>query len=52
MIDWMVGILVAVLIGAALLYIRRQKKKGAACIGCPDAGTCQKHAHKKCHTKE
>nr|WP_294681957.1 FeoB-associated Cys-rich membrane protein [uncultured Anaerotignum sp.] len=52
MTDLIVGIVVAVIIGAALLYIRREKKKGAACIGCPNACTCQKHADQKCHTEE
>ena len=42
MTDIMVGLLVAVIVGAALLYIRKEKKKGAACIGCPNAGSCGK----------
>ena len=28
------------IIGAAVLYIRKEKKKGVRCIGCPDAGCC------------
>ena len=27
-------------VGGAILYIRREKKKGVKCIGCPQAGTC------------
>ena len=34
------GVLVLIL-GAAIGYIVRQKKKGAKCIGCPHAQTCQ-----------
>ena len=36
------GILLLV-IGLVIFYIVREKKKGAVCIGCPHAGTCQKH---------
>lgn len=28
------------IVGAALTYIRREKKRGVQCIGCPDAGHC------------
>lgn len=34
-----------ILIGAvtaAIYYIRREKKKGVKCIGCPMAGNCSK----------
>lgn len=34
-----IGILL-VLVGTALFYIRREKKRGAKCIGCPSAGCC------------
>lgn len=33
------GILL-VIMGAAILYIRKEKKKGTRCIGCPSAGHC------------
>ena len=56
MIDIIVGGIVAILVGAALFYIRKEKKRGAVCIGCPNAGTCQKHSHAEqgctCHTEE
>lgn len=32
-------------IGAAALYIIKEKKKGNHCIGCPDASSCP---HKGC----
>ena len=41
MIDIIVGLVLAVLIGAAAAYIIREKKRGVACIGCPAAGTCE-----------
>jgi len=43
MIDFLIILLVAVIIGAIVFYIRREKKKGARCIGCPHAGTCSGH---------
>ena len=43
MTDIIVGLIVVLLVGAALLYIRKEKKRGAVCIGCPQAGTCGKH---------
>ena len=42
MTDIFVGLLVLAMVGAALLYIRKQKKSGAVCIGCPHAGSCGK----------
>ena len=36
-------IIIAVLIivlGIALFYIVKEKKKGTVCVGCPHAGTC------------
>lgn len=40
MTDIIVLLLVAVLIGGAVAYIVREKKKGAGCIGCPMSGQC------------
>lgn len=55
MTDLIVGLIVVIIIGAALLYIRKEKKRGAVCIGCPHAGTCQKYHSTEhsygCHTK-
>ena len=56
MIDIIVGLLVAIIVGAALLYIRKEKKKGA-CVGCPYSVSCHKHHHDTengcgCHTKK
>ena len=41
-------ILIAVLViiaGSASVYIIKQKKRGARCIGCPSAKTCGSQAH-------
>ena len=41
-----VGIILVVIIGAAITYIIKEKKKGTKCIGCPHAGECQKRKGK------
>ena len=41
-----IGILLVIL-GAAVLYIWKEKKKGRGCIGCPDAGHCLANGCKK-----
>ncbi len=55
MTDLIVGLIVVIIVGAALLYIRKEKKCGAVCIGCPHAGTCSKHHDEGhgcgCHTE-
>lgn len=51
MTDMIVGLIVVLIVGAALFYIRREKKKGVVCIGCPHAGTCGKK-HCGCHTEQ
>lgn len=45
MIDIIVGLVLAVLIGGAIAYIVKEKKKGTVCIGCPAAGTCGAKNH-------
>ena len=40
MADFIVGAILVVLVGAAIRYIIKEKKKGTVCIGCPSAGTC------------
>jgi len=34
---------VAGIVALAVWYIRREKKKGVRCIGCPDSKTCSGH---------
>ena len=40
MIDFIVGAVLVLLVGAAIAYIVKEKKRGVVCIGCPSAGTC------------
>ena len=41
-----IGILL-VIVGASVLYIWKEKKKGARCIGCPAAGGCRTNGCQK-----
>ena len=40
LIDIVVTLVLALILGGALWYIRKEKKRGVKCIGCPAAGTC------------
>lgn len=40
--DISIIIVLAVILGWALMTIKKEKKNGVACIGCPDAGNCAK----------
>ena len=31
---------IALAVGAAIGYIRKEKKRGARCVGCPYGGNC------------
>lgn len=46
MVNVILVIILAGIIGGAALYIYRAKKRGQACIGCPHAKTC---ASRKCN---
>ena len=35
-----VALILALILGAAICRIRREKKRGAGCVGCPCSGTC------------
>lgn len=40
MADIITGGIVVLLLGAAIAYIVKQKKRGVRCIGCSMGGTC------------
>lgn len=44
-------LLIVGIVGGAIYYIVRAKKKGVKCIGCPDRGTCERvgTCECKCH---
>jgi hypothetical protein len=39
-IDYVIIAVVIAILGFAVWYIHRAKKKGAKCIGCPEGGHC------------
>lgn len=51
MADIIVGVILVAVIGAAVVYIRKAKKKGVKCIGCPSGcncgGSCSCHTDKQ-----
>ena len=40
MVNFIIIAIVAVIIGFVVGYIRKKKRQGIKCIGCPDALTC------------
>lgn len=50
-VDLIVMLIIALLVVAALVYIRREKKKGVTCIGCPHAAECAKRKQGGCGTE-
>ena len=46
MTDFIIIAVLVLIIGAAVVYIIKEKKKGVKCIGCPAGGSCL-GAHKK-----
>ena len=35
-----VAIIILAVVGTAIFYIVKEKRKGTVCIGCPHAGSC------------
>ena len=40
MINVILVLIIVAVVGAAILYIRKEKKRGVRCVGCPDGGMC------------
>ncbi len=38
--NFIIGAVLAVIIGAAVIYVVKAKKRGVKCIGCPDGAKC------------
>ncbi len=47
--DIIAIIIILVILGLALTYIIRQKKKGVKCIGCPSGKTCASKKSVNCN---
>ena len=50
MADVIVALIVIGAVGAAVMYIRREKKCGVKCIGCPYASECAQREEGGCGT--
>ena len=40
MTNFVLAVVLLSIVGVAITYIVKEKKKGTVCIGCPHAGTC------------
>ena len=40
MIDLILIVILACIVGGIIFYLYREKKRGATCIGCPHAKQC------------
>ena len=43
-----VAAVLLVIVGSAVIYIKKEKKRGVTCIGCPHAGACAKRRQGGC----
>ena len=41
MVDLIIVLIVIAILSMAIAYIRKAKKSGVKCIGCPAAGKCR-----------
>jgi len=48
MTDYILVVVILFIVGAAVAYIVKEKKKGTKCIGCPAAATCPSAHGGKC----
>ena len=40
MIDFVIIAVILAILAGAVIYIRKAKKKGVKCVGCPNGGNC------------
>jgi len=45
MTDLILVLVLVAIVGGAIAYIRKEKKRGVRCVGCPDGGTCGGHCN-------
>lgn len=49
-VNIIIIVTIALILGAAVAYIVREKQRGSKCIGCPYAKTCGKSRSGGCGT--
>ena len=47
MTNIIVGLIILIIVGAAVAYLVRAKRKGVKCVGCPDSGCCSSSKKKE-----
>lgn len=54
MANLVVGAVIVLILGTAIRYIIKEKKRGVVCIGCPNAGVCASKCGGSCgcHTED
>ncbi len=52
MASIIVAAILLIIIGLAIAYIVKEKKKGTVCIGCPQGGTCGKSSGCSCQSEK
>jgi len=40
MVNALIVVILALVLGGAAFYVRKAKKSGQKCIGCPNSGSC------------
>ena len=51
--DFIIIFVLVVILGGAIFYIRKEKKRGVACIGCSSARECAKKRNgEKCECNQ
>jgi len=48
MVNLIVFLIIAAIVGGAGLYIYKAKKRGVKCIGCPSANSCGQQGGQGC----
>ena len=46
--NFIIVAVILLIVGGAVAYIIKEKKKGAVCVGCPHAGECAKKRQGGC----
>ncbi len=49
-VNIIAALVIVLIVAAAVLYIRNEKKKGVTCIGCPHGAECAKRKQGGCST--
>ncbi len=47
MSNIIVGLIILIIVGAAVAYLIRAKKRGVKCVGCSESGCCSSSKKKK-----